>query len=113
MGFFSSAKLASFNEQSLYPPRTLNLQEPLLWKLSQYSQQNNALCTTSSNTGGYLLIDICISSIQLNRPIWIKTIFSPTRKLWFSGSIPFQHYFHSHRETMGYILHLVTCVVSL
>jgi hypothetical protein len=41
-------------------------------KLAQFSQGNNVLDVPASNIDGCLSRDTCISSTQLNRPIWKK-----------------------------------------
>jgi hypothetical protein len=53
-------------------------------KLTQFSQRNNALEAPASNIDGFLCIDTCVSSIQLNRHIWGKQSILPpeTPKLW-------------------------------
>jgi hypothetical protein len=45
----------------------------------------------ASNTDGILMIDIYVSSTQLNNPIWNKESLSPPRKTRVAGSIPFKN----------------------
>jgi hypothetical protein len=41
-------------------------------KLAQFSQENNVLDATPSNIDGFPWRGVCVSSTQLNRPIWKK-----------------------------------------
>jgi hypothetical protein len=43
----------------------------------QYSQGNNVLDVAASNVDGFLQIDICVSSTELNRLLWNKMSLSP------------------------------------
>jgi hypothetical protein len=63
----------------------------LLSNLTQCTQGNNVLDAATSNIGGFLWRDTCVSSTQLNRPIWNKVSLSTPSKLWFVGSIPFKN----------------------
>jgi hypothetical protein len=45
-------------------------------KLSQFSEGNNVLDASASNTHGFLSRDSCVSLNQLNRPIWNKMSLS-------------------------------------
>jgi hypothetical protein len=65
-----------------------DLQEVFLSKLTQFSQGNNFLDATASNTNEFLFRDKGVSSTQLNRPIWNKDNLSPSWVTDFSGSIP-------------------------
>jgi hypothetical protein len=46
-------------------------------KLIQFTQGNNVLDAIVSNTNGFLLRDACVSSTQMNRPMWKKESLSP------------------------------------
>jgi hypothetical protein len=54
-----------------------NLQEVFLQKLTQFSQGNNVLGITASNTHGFVSRGTCVPSTQLNRPIFNKESLSP------------------------------------
>jgi hypothetical protein len=47
-------------------------------KLILFLQGNKALEAPGSNTHSFLSRDTCVSSIQLNRPIWSKQSLSPS-----------------------------------
>jgi hypothetical protein len=46
-------------------------------KIPQFSQGKNVLNAAASNIDGYLWSDTCVSSTQLNRPIWNKQSLTP------------------------------------
>jgi hypothetical protein len=60
-------------------------------KVTQFSQQNNVLFTTPSNIEGFLLRDICVSSIHLKRPILKIVKVSPTWESCEIGTVPFRN----------------------
>jgi hypothetical protein len=60
------------------PLENYDLQEVFLSELSQFSQGNNVLDPTASNTDRVLSRDTCVSWNQLNRQIWIKESVSQT-----------------------------------
>jgi hypothetical protein len=44
-------------------------------KVTQFSHGNNVLDAYASNTDGFLFRDTCVSSTQLNKPVWnIKSL---------------------------------------
>jgi hypothetical protein len=45
--------------------------------LTIFTQVNNMVDATASNSNGFLWRDTCVSSTQLNRPIWNKVSLSP------------------------------------
>jgi hypothetical protein len=49
-------------------------------KLNQISQGNKVRDAAASNLDGFLLRDICVSSTQVNRPIWNSLSISPPWK---------------------------------
>jgi hypothetical protein len=57
------------------------LQEALIAKVKHLSLGNNVLDAADSNRDHCLWRDKCISSSQLNRPIWTKMTLSPSAKL--------------------------------
>jgi hypothetical protein len=65
----------------------------------------------ASNTHGFLLIHACVSSTQLNRPIWNKESLSPPWKTKNAGRIPIKNWLNSHMETRSCMMQLVTYVV--
>jgi hypothetical protein len=46
-------------------------------KITQFSQGNRALDVSASNLHGFLWKDTCVSSTQLNSPVWNKMIIFP------------------------------------
>jgi hypothetical protein len=48
------------------------LQEVLLSKITQFPQENNELGAVASNIGGFFWRDTCVSTAQVNRPVWSK-----------------------------------------
>jgi hypothetical protein len=54
------------------PLKTLMGVQCSFQKLTQFSQRINVQDAPASNTGGFLSRDTCVSSIQVNRPIWNK-----------------------------------------
>jgi hypothetical protein len=62
------------------------LQEVLLSKLTQFSQENNVLDAESYDIDGFLWRDTCVSSIQLNRTIWKKDSLPPPSKTFVPES---------------------------
>jgi hypothetical protein len=75
-------------------------QELFLSKLTQFSEGDNAEDAAASIIDGCLWRDTCVSSPQLNRPIWSKKCLSPPRSTYFSRSISFKSSLSYHRETM-------------
>jgi hypothetical protein len=57
--------------------KTVIWRKYLLQTLIQFSLGNNDLDATASNRDGCLWRDSCLSSNQLNRPIWNKMTLSP------------------------------------
>jgi hypothetical protein len=58
------------------------------------------LDAAASNIVGFLWRDTCVSSTQVNKPIWKKMTLTPPSKLRFAGSIPSKNELNSHREKM-------------
>jgi hypothetical protein len=56
---------------------TPKVQEVFLSKLSQFSKENNVLHTLASNRDGFLSRDTCVSSTQVDRPLWSNMGPSP------------------------------------
>jgi hypothetical protein len=54
-----------------------DLQEVFLTETKSFSQRNIVPDDPASNTEGFLSRHTCISSTQLNRPIWNKESLSP------------------------------------
>ena len=89
------------SQQSICPPwNTYSSEKSSFQKTTSILTGNQVLLAPATQTNGFLSRDTCISSTQLDRLIWIKMSFSPSWKLWFSGSIPFKHYFNSHSVRM-------------
>jgi hypothetical protein len=66
--------------EKVKPISTLNsmiCRKYVFQKLAQFSQGNNVLDAPASNMGVSLWRDICVSSTQMNRPIWNKESLSP------------------------------------
>ena len=82
-------------------------------KLTSFSHGDNVIDAPVSDTNDFLLRETCVSSPQLIRPISNKQSLSPPSKTYIVGSIPFKNQLNSHRETMCYILLLLTQVVFL
>jgi hypothetical protein len=53
------------------------LQEALIAKVKHFSLGNNVLDAAGPNRDGCLWRDKCVSSNELNRPIWNKMTLSP------------------------------------
>jgi hypothetical protein len=73
MCFFYSDKKANFEQsQDSSTLKTLMGRQYFFLKVTQFSQGNNDLDTPTSNLDSFPWGDICVSSTQLNRPIWKK-----------------------------------------
>jgi hypothetical protein len=70
----------------------------VLQTLIQFSLGNNVVDAPDSNWDGYLWRDTCVSSNQLNRPIWNKMTLSPHWNLWFFSNYTFQKPAHFLQE---------------
>jgi hypothetical protein len=46
----------------------------------------------------FLWTDTCVSSTQLNKPVWNIESLSRPRKTYIAGSIPFKNLLYSHRK---------------
>jgi hypothetical protein len=63
---------------SLFHLENFDLQEELLSKITEFSQENNVLESAASFIDGFFWRDTCVSSTQVNRPIWSKqSLFPP------------------------------------
>ena len=56
------------------------LHEVSFQKLTQFSQGNSVLDGPTSDFSGFLWRDLCVSSAQLNRPIWKQESLSSPSK---------------------------------
>jgi hypothetical protein len=89
-----------FQTETISTLKNLTCRKTTFQKLTTFTEGNNVIDTSDSNTDGFLQRYTCVSSTKLNRPIWNKMNLSPTWQLWFAGSIPFKNQLSSHRETM-------------
>jgi hypothetical protein len=60
-------------------------------KLTDFSQGKDVLNAAASNIDSLFSRGTCVSSTQLNRPIWRKHTPSPRRNPNVAGSIPFKN----------------------
>jgi hypothetical protein len=60
-------------------------------KLTQLSQGRNVLDAPASTSDGGLWTDTCVSSTQLNKPIWNKQSLSPLLKSHLAESTLFKN----------------------
>jgi hypothetical protein len=87
MCFFNSSEQAYLKQtEPISTLKTMTCKMYSFQNLSQFSQGNNVLHTPVCNIDGFLYRDTCVSSTDLNRPIWSKQILSPPK---VAGSIPF------------------------
>jgi hypothetical protein len=78
MGFFNSAEKAYFLQtEPISTLKNLSCREYSFQKLTQFSQGNNVLDAPAFIKDGFLCRDTCVSSTQMNRPIWNKESISP------------------------------------
>jgi hypothetical protein len=80
-----------WSNSMLTPPWKLWFAGTILSKANSILTVNNVLHAPASNTVAFLSRYTCVSSTQLNRPIWNNISFPPPWKRWFAGSIPFQN----------------------
>jgi hypothetical protein len=64
-----------------YPLKTLKGRQYSFQKLIQFSLVNKVLNAPACILDGFLLRDTCISSTELNRPMWNKMCVSTSWKL--------------------------------
>jgi hypothetical protein len=57
-----------------------DVQEEFLSKPNSILTKNNVLDVPASNTDGFLSSDTCVSTTQLNRPLWNIESLSPPGK---------------------------------
>jgi hypothetical protein len=69
-------------------------------RVTEFSHGNNVLQTEASSIDGFLRRDICFTSTQLKRTIWIKHSLSPPCNAQAAGSISYRNTVHSHMETI-------------
>jgi hypothetical protein len=62
------------------------------------------------NTDGFLWRDTCVSSTYLKRPIWSKQTYLHLAT-YVAGNIHFKNQVNAHRETIWYMLLLLTLTV--
>jgi hypothetical protein len=67
-------------------------------KLTQFSQGKNVLDAPASTSDGGLWTDTCVSSTQLNKPIWNNHRLSPVLQTHLAESILFKKELNCHRE---------------
>jgi hypothetical protein len=78
MCFFNSAEQACLEQRDpIYTLQTVTCRKYSFQKLIQYAQEINVLDAPASNTDGFLLRDACVSSTELNSPIWNQMSLSP------------------------------------
>jgi hypothetical protein len=75
-------------------------------KLTQFSELNNVLDVEASNPDSFLWTDTYVSSTQLNSPIWNKAHLNFKTKR--AGRFPFKNYLNYHRETMCWMVWILT-----
>jgi hypothetical protein len=77
MGFFNLAEYTFLEQtEAISTLKHLSYMKDSFQKLTQFSQGNNVLDSTASNTHAFLSRYMC-SSTQLNRIIWSKESLSP------------------------------------
>jgi hypothetical protein len=92
MWFFNLAEQAYLEQDVHFSPIiTLKGRQYSIEKLTQFSQGNEEIDSPPSNLDGFLCTDTCVSSIQLNRPVWSNLSISPSWKPCWPGSIPFKN----------------------
>jgi hypothetical protein len=85
MCFFNSAKYAYLEEiESFSHLKSLMGRQYSFQKLTPFSQGNNVLDAPPSNIDAFLSNDTCLSSNQLNSPIWNKMSISYLWKPWWT-----------------------------
>jgi hypothetical protein len=92
MCFFYSAEQASWEQtEPISTLRTMSFKKYSFPKLTQFSQGKNVLDAPASTSDGGLWTDTCVSSTQLNKPIWNKHSLSPLLKPHLAESILFKN----------------------
>jgi hypothetical protein len=71
--------------------KLLSFRKYYFQKLTQFSQRNNVLDASGSNTDGFPWRDTCVFSPQPNRPIWNNMSQSSPGILWYAGTIPLRN----------------------
>jgi hypothetical protein len=67
-----------WKKNSLLPPLNIHVAGCIPFKkLTPFSHGNNVLDAAASNVDSFLWKEICVSSTQMNRPIWSKQSPSP------------------------------------
>jgi hypothetical protein len=78
MYFYNSAEYAYLEKNEGFSTlKTLIGRQYSFKKLTEFLQVNNVPHDPSSNIHAFLSKDTCVSSAQLNRPIWNKMCISP------------------------------------
>jgi hypothetical protein len=80
---FQQCAKKSYSRQNVrfYPLKTLKGRQYSFQKLIQFSLVNKVLNAPACILDGFLLRDTCISSTELNRPMWNKMCVSTSWKL--------------------------------
>jgi hypothetical protein len=86
--FYLSGEAYLEQNESFSTLKTLICRKYSSQKLTQLSQGTNVLDAPDSNIHGFLWRDTCVSSTQLNRPIWKKESLSPPLNPKFQEVFP-------------------------
>jgi hypothetical protein len=95
-----------FEASHLEPNKTFSTFKSLIYrkyafkKLTEISPGNNLVDALASMTDAILWRGTCVSSTQLNRPIWNKESLPPQGIFSVAGCIPFKNYLKSHQKTL-------------
>ena len=92
MCFFNAAEQASLEQtEPISTLRTMIFDKYSFPKLTQFSLGKSGLDAPASTSDGCLWKDTCVSSTQLNKPLWNEHSLSPLLKTHFAESILFKN----------------------
>jgi hypothetical protein len=92
MCFFNSTEQASLEPtEPISTLRTTIFKKYSFPKRTQFSMGKNVLVAPASTSDGVLWTDTCVSSTQLNKPIWNNHSLSPLLQTHLAESILFKN----------------------